>query len=483
MSPRIRSMQFMHDDAGNRHEPEGIAVLFAPAGAREAASFFGACTRLKEDGRDLRVGIPESPFAPLDSVSRLEGTHVVEDAGEAVRLLEAAPGPPGVEAAVTLRRMNAVREVSGTDLLAVVGGGAGLGDFLAEVEGAGLYFPYEPPFVVGDETAAGLLMEGAIPCTEGRFGGLREQVLALELATPGGEVFRSGSRAVKDVAGYDVAAFLAGAGGLCGTVTEVTLKLLPAPGTRALVAASGDTRALRLLADRIHRRTQPAFVEIFEGGSARLLAACLGDGAGGEPGAEGSPFGFPHGSLLIVELQAPERGREGKILEGVSGLSHGETSLILVDKAFLAKKRRLPARLAEKTGGIIHVSYDGGPQSVDLPGASVCRSLYPERIHLFLPLKDTDLAGSVDGIMNFLEGEARLREIVERAGDSRPAVEVVRNIEGVLSRRRFHRRELAALVAERGPKTDWLACGRASPLEELESGIFRVFDPAGIMLP
>jgi glycolate oxidase len=54
-------------------------------------------------------------------------------------------------------------------------------------------------------------------------------VLGVEAVLPGGEVIRSGGRLVKDVAGYDLRRLLCGSEGTLAVMTEITLRLLPAP--------------------------------------------------------------------------------------------------------------------------------------------------------------------------------------------------------------------------------------------------------------
>ena len=72
---------------------------------------------------------------------------------------------------------------------------------------------------------------------------MRDLVLGIQLATPDGTVSRSGSKVIKNVAGYDLAKLMAGAYGTLGVVCEVSIRLHPVPHEPLTVVIRGDDPA------------------------------------------------------------------------------------------------------------------------------------------------------------------------------------------------------------------------------------------------
>lgn len=117
-------------------------------------------------------------------------------------------------------------ELSPEDLVVTVGTGTRLCDFAEELGQRNLRLGLGPtPFTHPEATLAESIALALPHLDEARFGTWRDWILGCTLVLGDGTVAKSGSRAVKSVAGYDVHKLPVGARGAFGIVTEVHLRL------------------------------------------------------------------------------------------------------------------------------------------------------------------------------------------------------------------------------------------------------------------
>jgi glycolate oxidase len=169
-----------------------------------------------------------------------EGLSVVTR-GAGTGLAGAANATAG-SVVLSTRRLDRILSVDVEERVAVVQPGVLTGDLRAAVAEVGLFYPPDPGSVaistIGGNVATNA---GGMCCV--KYGVTGDYVLGLEVVLADGRAMRTGRRTVKGVAGYDLTHLLVGSEGTLGVLTEVTLRLLPAPPTPATLVATFDALA------------------------------------------------------------------------------------------------------------------------------------------------------------------------------------------------------------------------------------------------
>ena len=182
----------------SQHEPRRPEVVVFPESAAEVARVlaFASAERV--------------PVVPFGAGTSLEG-HVIPLTG-------------GIS--LSLARLDRLVALRPDELNVTVQPGLTRLALNAAAGEHGLFFPVDPG---ADASLGGMAATNASGTTTVRYGGMRRNVLALEVALADGSVVRTGTRAAKSSAGYDLTSLFVGSEGTLGVITELTLRLYGIP--------------------------------------------------------------------------------------------------------------------------------------------------------------------------------------------------------------------------------------------------------------
>lgn len=200
-----------HHGSGESHLPAAWPdAVFMAQSTQEVSEILAACSK------------HNIPVIPFGAGSSLEGQ------------IHAPKGGISID----LSAMDAILDVQGADMDCTVQCGVTRQALNEHLRATGLFFPVD---LGAHATLGGMAATRASGTTTVRYGSMRDLVLGLTVVMPDGEVIKTGGRARKSSAGYDLTRLMIGSEGTLGIITELTLRLFGIPETSQTVMCAFKT--------------------------------------------------------------------------------------------------------------------------------------------------------------------------------------------------------------------------------------------------
>jgi len=202
----VRDQHARGEDYFTPAPPDAVAYALS---TEEVAAVVKICARHKV------------PVIPWGTGTSLEG-HVTAPTG-------------GIT--IDVSGMDRVLEVNASDMDCRVQAGVTRKALNAHIRDTGLMFPVDPG---ADASLGGMASVCASGTNAVRYGTMKENVLGLTVVTADGNIIKTGGRARKSSAGYDLTHVYVGAEGTLGIITEVQLRLYGVPEAMAAAVCQYD---------------------------------------------------------------------------------------------------------------------------------------------------------------------------------------------------------------------------------------------------
>ena len=195
---------------------------------------------------------------------------------------------------IDVSQMDKILAVHAEDLDVVVQPGVTRKALNEHLRDTGLFFPIDPG---ADASLGGMAATRASGTNAVRYGTMRDNVISLEAVLPSGEILRTGKRAKKSSAGYDLTRMMIGSEGTLGLITELTLRLqgIPEAMSSARCSFPSIEAACNAVILTIQMGVPVARIELMDAFSVKAMNAY-------------SKLDLPETPLLLLEFHGSEAG-------------------------------------------------------------------------------------------------------------------------------------------------------------------------------
>ncbi|QDS99562.1 FAD-binding protein [Adhaeretor mobilis] len=170
-------------------------------------------------------------------------THFVRNQAQVrVRAGGTKPATSG-NANVSLVNLSGVIEYESSEFTITVRAGTPLAEIENLLAEQRQYLPFDPPLARAGATIGGTVATGLSGSGRFRYGGVRDFLLGVRFVTGEGQLVQLGSKVVKNAAGFDFPKLMVGGLGRFGIMTELTLKVFPAPEATRTVVLENDNQS------------------------------------------------------------------------------------------------------------------------------------------------------------------------------------------------------------------------------------------------
>ena len=300
---------------------EGSASVIEELRSRYGARVSTNESVLDQHGRDESY----HPSAPPDAVFFADSTEEVAHVVSACAAAEVPVIPFGAGTSleghvgalrggisIDLTGMTSVLEVNSSDLDCRVEAGLTRLALAERLAPEGLFFAVDPG---ADATIGGMAATRASGTTAVRYGTMRENVLGLTVVLGDGRIIKTGGRARKSAAGYDLTRLFVGSEGTLGVITEVALRLFGIPEVIASATCAFGTieGAVDSVIETVQLGIPVARIELLDEVQVRACNSY-------------SQTNLPEVPMLFIELHGSEAGtkEQAESLAEITG-GHGGT--------------------------------------------------------------------------------------------------------------------------------------------------------------